>query len=408
MSSKIFNLVNKKKYEALLQQFEQEPSYLSEMHPDGYTIIHSLAENAPTSVLQKAVHLGADIHEHDICGETPIYWALSNKNIEVAEFLFSQGAEINIQNSDGLFPIHVAAAEGNSEAIVFLIEHGTSINQISQTKATALHYATSAGNQEMIEYLLNLGADINAQDDEGKTPLHWASSDSTIHRRTQIPIIEYLEKTVRASRESFSCIMKNPNLFPAFPINPPKFKFIVEIDTDKLVFFSSRTGGQSKYRGNALLENIDHVMIQHLSIQDQKIDTLKNTTIEQLTLITRVFIILCITQFFDLSFTVLLYGLSGILVYAFVLGLIKFLFRIGFKIKSEIIRFHFTSHENGKPFYMEVTQAEEANVHQLLLSTGLEFKEYESGKDVWECEECGHAVAAIALQCPHCGIEFEE
>ena len=198
----------------------------------------------------------------------------------------------------------------------------------------------------------------------------------------------------------------HPKLFPAFfldPFNPQRIKVIIEIDTEKLSFISLTPRGQSKFRGSVLIDSIRSIEIQNLSINAQRLEILKKSLL-------RYFFIAALISIYMFLFksAPLFMGIYNALIFAIVLFPLFFLSDGGFSVKNEVVRFLFTPVDLKKPFYIEVEQGLEKEVQQALLTAGLNFHSDEENQEIWECDECGAIVDALAVKCPNCGADFDE
>jgi len=174
----------------------------------------------------------------------------------------------------------------------------------------------------------------------------------------------------------FSCTVMHPDLSPfnlLDPFNVLRIKLIAELDTDKLSLITSR--GKAKTLISVPFGNTSHVTIQHLSVSSQRLERFRQSLTRLIVLAVVMFIYILLShsrQPRDVGYYILV-TLAGV-------GLISPLFLLssgGFTLKNDVVRFHFTPLKEGKPFYLEVEPANEPDIHQMLLSAGLKFKEYE-------------------------------
>jgi len=106
--------------------------------------------------LQYLVSQGADVNTLVIREPpydeelTPLFLAVSQRDIEIIKFLVSQGANVNMKGSNGWSPLHSAVSR-------FL-------------------YAKSHQNIEIVKFLVSKGADVNAKNQFDSTPLDMAKS----------------------------------------------------------------------------------------------------------------------------------------------------------------------------------------------------------------------------------------
>ncbi len=160
-------------------------------------LINAVLEND----LEKAQTLlseGADVHQKDARGWTPIHNAVYEDHLEMATLLLKYGADVNAKTlcgpdyegyrMDRYTPLIVATPHGQLETIQYLIEHGANVNDKEDLGNTALHYAASNGNLATAEYLIKHGADVNASNTHGDTPL----LEAIVGREYEHAIVELL------------------------------------------------------------------------------------------------------------------------------------------------------------------------------------------------------------------------
>jgi ankyrin repeat protein len=186
---------------------------------DGRAKVQELCTHAVRGDYAKVVQAwktGAYVNGYCSQGYTPLYSAVTGRNIEVAVFLLDKGADVHEGykleweykskpvktskthhgplegGSDGggaMAPIHQAAKIGSREMIELLAQHGAYVNDASgadpsrhmdedtmtgnftcfegRTKVTPLHLATGPA----AETLIRLGASTTALDSFGRSPL---------------------------------------------------------------------------------------------------------------------------------------------------------------------------------------------------------------------------------------------
>ena len=148
----------------------------------GWFPFNVAAENGHIKVLQVLAAHGA-IFDNVNCigpesGETVLYKAVAEGNVNIVQFLFSHGADVNIANSKGVYPIDIAAEKvrkgvhpidaaadkSNMDMLQVLAANGADLYQ-------PLHVTADKRNLVVVVSLLNLGADVSSKDSNGKTCL---------------------------------------------------------------------------------------------------------------------------------------------------------------------------------------------------------------------------------------------
>ena len=118
------------------------------------------------------------INAKDNQGNTQLYYACEDDNIEDVEILLNLGADVNEKNHLQWTPLHMAAYYGRFEIAKLLIQNGADIDTMCDDQVTPLHFAADngqCGHSKTAELLLQNGADVDAQDKVYDTPLHDAA-----------------------------------------------------------------------------------------------------------------------------------------------------------------------------------------------------------------------------------------
>ncbi|KAF6835588.1 het domain protein [Colletotrichum plurivorum] len=157
----------------------------------------ALEHNSQTSQLERAlktlIDLGADITSKTPKGLTPVllavmsrrpqlvYYlmekALSNLELQSAEFTRAHDTDTRETNWLGELPIHRAAATGSEksfQALKRLEKGGLPFTACDHQSRSVLFHAACGGNKEIIQELVGLGAMIDLGDNLGRSPLHAA------------------------------------------------------------------------------------------------------------------------------------------------------------------------------------------------------------------------------------------
>jgi ankyrin repeat protein/transglutaminase-like putative cysteine protease len=119
---------------------------------------------------------GTDADVKDELGWTPLYWAASTAQEEIAEFLISKGADIGVRTNDNRTPLHQAAQSGAAKLVELLISKGADLNARDKDDSSPLHSAAAGVHKNIVEFLVANGADVKATDKSGNTPLHGAAA----------------------------------------------------------------------------------------------------------------------------------------------------------------------------------------------------------------------------------------
>jgi len=173
------------------------------------------------------------------------------------------------------------------------------------------------------------------------------------------------------SSETVSCKVEHPGVFPPFfldPFDPPKVETTIQISAGTLAFLSANSGDDIRVLGSERLTNFAPLMVEHVTGSAQRLEVL-NKSLRRMALVASLaFAYFLIFRPYGLG-VAFLAGLGA----ATVVGPLNFLLRGGLAPKTDVVRFHFTPLDKGKPFYLETELANEAEILATLVAAGLRF-----------------------------------
>jgi ankyrin repeat protein len=97
----------------------------------------------------------------------------TDKLKNVKKLVEADPAIVNTENSDGDSPLYIAVQEENMDIAKYLIDNGADVNHINTREVwSILHLACHLKNLEMVKLLLDNDADIELTTNTGATPLY--------------------------------------------------------------------------------------------------------------------------------------------------------------------------------------------------------------------------------------------
>ena len=136
----------------------------------------SFRDESSIGRILKLLELGADIHERDSKGKTPLYYAVESENLDVARIFIEKGAHVNDYEEDlaTSTPLLAAIASGNADMVKLLLENGADFRSQYQRPAKAEFFldATNSGHHDSLRFLLELGLDPSIAEKMGRPDLY--------------------------------------------------------------------------------------------------------------------------------------------------------------------------------------------------------------------------------------------
>lgn len=106
-------------------------------------------------------------------GETPLMIASIDGDLGVVKTLVTQ-KKVAI-NPVGWTPLHYASTRGNLEVAQFLLANGAVVNALSPSHTTPLMMAVQSGNDSLVKLLLDNGADLKVRNTAGYSAIDVAA-----------------------------------------------------------------------------------------------------------------------------------------------------------------------------------------------------------------------------------------
>jgi ankyrin repeat protein len=129
-----------------------------------------------TGAVRLLLKQNSNPNERDSDGSTPLAWAATRTNSEIAAMLLKAGADPNLTNELGIGPLALAIVNGSAAMVTELLAHGADPNVARENGETPLMTAARLGHVDVMKLLLAKGAAVNARDRKfGQTALMWAA-----------------------------------------------------------------------------------------------------------------------------------------------------------------------------------------------------------------------------------------
>jgi len=117
-----------------------------------------------------------DVNLTNNAEESPLMIASIEGDLPVVkQLVINKKAEINPK---GWTPLHYACTRGNLDVAAFLLANGAQVNALSPNHTTPLMMAVSSGNEQVVKLLLDNGADLKIRNIYGMSAIDVAEKFS--------------------------------------------------------------------------------------------------------------------------------------------------------------------------------------------------------------------------------------
>ncbi|XP_067623254.1 uncharacterized protein [Eurosta solidaginis] len=149
--------------------------YVDDADNHGKTALHIAAQHGHKDTVEVLLKNKASTVAQDMSGNSPLYFAIGNNHVNVANVLLEKDTNVDSNEANGGFtPLHAAAECGYLELVNFLLQNKADVNARNDRDWTPLHAAALNGHLEIVNALILKGANVNASVIDGCTPLHYA------------------------------------------------------------------------------------------------------------------------------------------------------------------------------------------------------------------------------------------
>ena len=147
---------------------------------ENYSLITPLflaVENGNVEIAETLLNFRAKINAKDAVKQTPLMRLDEDASIELVNVLIKYGAKINLTDKDGNTALILASRTVKPEVLRLLVNHSANLNAQNGEGRTALMEAADADNLENVRALLEAGANVNLRDKNGETALNLTTDE---------------------------------------------------------------------------------------------------------------------------------------------------------------------------------------------------------------------------------------
>ncbi|KAL9693700.1 hypothetical protein quinque_012985 [Culex quinquefasciatus] len=132
--------------------------------PSTLSVFRAVRKSQP-ALIRKLLSIKPALVNVPVHGETLLYQAVRNGNLEVIDLLLEFGADVNLgMPCNAETPLHLAVYNKNIKIARHLIEHGADMGAANCVGMTAGHYAIDTNDLHTVKYVLGNGGSLEARD----------------------------------------------------------------------------------------------------------------------------------------------------------------------------------------------------------------------------------------------------
>lgn len=126
----------------------------------GESMLHVCARNFDgEETAQALIDSGYNVNAKDVFGQTPLFAAVGEGNIDMCLLLLHNDADINHRDKNLNTPLIKSVVNNDLKMVEFLIKHDADINHKNRYGETALKIACQESNVNLAKLLIDNGGD---------------------------------------------------------------------------------------------------------------------------------------------------------------------------------------------------------------------------------------------------------
>ena len=207
---------------------------------DDYTPLWYAVGNGNISLAEWLINKGAKVNlRTEESKQTVLMYAASKGDMEMVELLLRKGANAKLSDNEGRtardFALWYAVENGNISLAERLINKGAKVNlRTGKSKQTVLMYAASKGDMEMVKLLLRKGAYAKLSDNEGHTARDFALKHN--YQKVADLLAQKDGQTYELCKDIYRILTNSGTLYyPSTEEEIKMYEFFIENDCARLL-----------------------------------------------------------------------------------------------------------------------------------------------------------------------------
>ncbi|MPC64736.1 Transient receptor potential channel pyrexia [Portunus trituberculatus] len=144
----------------------------SVLHMALMTECDAVCETTIHDLVKELVHVGADINDVNLQGESPLFFAAQHRLSRVVETLIDFGADVTVMTRNGQSLLHAACLQGCATSLGHILKTGKVQDLVincDNDGYAPFHYAVQSGSIDCCELLLTNGDHLTRMNKDGLT-----------------------------------------------------------------------------------------------------------------------------------------------------------------------------------------------------------------------------------------------
>lgn len=178
-AEEIYEAVRMRKCELALKLLRAKPEHWKAVDEGGHNVLHWCALVGSEELVAEAIRNRVPVDVKCNNGQTPMMWALTSGQTPIVRQLAEAGADLHQRDSLGATPLMIATQHTGHERyhLLMLLVHKGGQEALTDSDingCTVVHWAAWKGDLTALKLLEGFSADLQALDSGGMTPLHRA------------------------------------------------------------------------------------------------------------------------------------------------------------------------------------------------------------------------------------------
>ena len=165
-------------YDAIFLYIAKDQRLMEIKNHHGETPLFCAIRNKHVTIAERLIRLGANVNAQDNDGNTPFLLACSSGIAEITNLLIGANARIDVKNYLDENGVHLGARGGHLDIVKLIMnKYYWLVEQPNKNGEKPIHLAAANGQVNVLDHFLYLRVRIDDYDNDGKRPIHSAAAN---------------------------------------------------------------------------------------------------------------------------------------------------------------------------------------------------------------------------------------